>query len=55
MAATNKSLAQISKTGAGVRATNIRDISLNVMREKQRTSTFSHHRRVKRLSSIPLC
>ena len=48
MAATNKSLAQISKTGAG--SERLRDISLNVMREKQRTSTFSHHRRVKRLS-----
>jgi len=28
------------------------DISLKVMCEKQRTSTFSHHRRVKRLNSI---
>jgi hypothetical protein len=28
------------------------DISLKVMCEKQRTSTFSHHRRVKRLSLI---
>ena len=26
-----------------------------VIREKQRTSTFSHHRRVKRLSFDPLC
>jgi hypothetical protein len=30
----------------------LRDISLKVIWEKQRTST--HHRRVKRLSSIPL-
>ena len=33
----------------------LRDISLKVIWEKQRTSTFSHHRRVKRLNSIPLC
>jgi hypothetical protein len=35
--------------------TYISDISLQVIWEKQRTSTFSHHRRVKRLNSIPLC
>jgi hypothetical protein len=35
--------------------TYISDISLKVMWEKQRTNTFSHHRRVKRLNSIPLC
>jgi hypothetical protein len=32
--------------------TYLSDISLKVMCEKQRTSTFSHHRRVKRLSLI---
>jgi hypothetical protein len=32
--------------------TYLSDISLKVIWEKQRTSTFSHHRRVKRLSSI---
>jgi hypothetical protein len=31
--------------------TYISDISLKVMWEKQRTNTFSHHRRVKRLNS----
>jgi hypothetical protein len=30
-------------------------IGLKVIWEKQRKSTFSHHRRVKRLNSIPLC
>ena len=33
----------------------LRDISPKVMWEKQRTSTFSHHRRVKRLEFNPLC
>jgi hypothetical protein len=32
--------------------TYLSDISLKVIWEKQRTSTFSHHRRVKRLNSI---
>jgi hypothetical protein len=47
MAATNKCLAQTNKSPDGV--TYLSDISLKVMCEKQRTSTFSHHRRVKRL------
>ena len=51
LAPSNKFLAETNKSQDRVRATK-RYIGLKVMCEKQRTSTFSHHRRVKGPSLI---
>jgi len=41
-------------TSPGTWSERLSDISLKVMWKKQRTSTFSHHRRVKRLMELKL-
>ena len=52
MVTTNKCLARITSPETG--SEGLRDISLKVMWEKKQAPS-SRHRRVKRLSSIPLC